>query len=266
MTNAELIKQIQAGSDRAKGLLLEQNRPLIQWAVNRFRGLADPDDLTQDCIVAMLEAAQTHNQERGSFTTWFYFYASKRIMTYNGPLLSIPTEIKYKLHKYRRFLDQYEQQTGSTPDDPTICAALDIPDTELTKIRRADVFICSLQTQTGDNDDLSLQDLIPAPDDPTETAENAAYNENIWAIVDTLPDDQREIIRQKYREGRALKEILQDNPGARTAERKALSTLRNRFSKAEIYAEGMTATGLQAFKRSGFSATERTALKDLGLI
>ena len=273
MTNTELTAEIQHGSDRAKELLLTANEGFIKWAARKFTGLADLEDLQQDARLAMLEAAQTYDPDKGSFASWAFIYIRARILRNNGPVFALPERLNSLLFTYRRYLTRHEMQTGREPTDDEILADLDIKRADLDEIRRADMVlnVASLQapTETGDE----LGETIPAPgnmeDDVTQATDDEARAFTIWRIVDELPEAQAETIRQKYREGRTITAISKTNPHARQDEAKGLRTLRKNGSikqyREDVYCQGIKHTGVEHFRRTWTSSTERAAFMDMGI-
>lgn len=79
-SNEELAARLQQGDKEAAGRLWEQVRGWCWRVVSGYRTMAednraiDLDDLMQGAFLGMLEAAQTFDGGKGSFTTWLTFY------------------------------------------------------------------------------------------------------------------------------------------------------------------------------------------------
>lgn len=132
----------------------------------------------------------------------------------------------------------------------------------------------------GEETEKNLYDLLPCPTDSTEQSIDIIYAEQLravlWSMVDTLPGNEPEIIRKRYREELTFKEIGQQLgisvEAVRQWEKKGLRELR-KPSKARIlegfledgriYNSALYGNGVSCFNRTWTSSTERVALRAL---
>ena len=72
MSNEERVACIQRGENKAEHLerLFFDNMPLWVSCLRPFRGLAEWDDLKQQCFLSVVEAVKRYNPERGSFANF----------------------------------------------------------------------------------------------------------------------------------------------------------------------------------------------------
>ncbi len=92
----------------------------------------------------------------------------------------------------------------------------------------------------------------------------------LWPLVDSLPDNQGQVLRQRFQEGKTLKatgnSLGLTMEQVRQMEAKAMRSLRcSRKRKllepfledAAVYSMGLTGTGVKSFERTWTSSTER---------
>ena len=170
MTNEELAAAVQAGEDD----ILELWRAIERFAKKQAlrwcrawegRGGVTLDDLQQCAFLALLDAVESWRPDGGSFIGW------------------------YTLRLKAAFTVAYGQRTQRDRLDPLQTAT-------------------SLETPLdGDDDDLTLGDTIEDPEamramDSVEEIDRLHHLHDIMQeVIETLPEDQRQAIVEKYYRG-----------------------------------------------------------------
>ena len=138
--------------------------------------------------------------------------------------------------------------------------------------------MCSLDKQIGEEEDMSMYDLIPSPEDMEGDAmdrmQQNQLRTDIWLIVDTLPKDQATVIRERYQERHTLDEIGKklgtNKERVRHIEADALRYMRRPRSRKvlepyweedRIYSYALQGTSAATFENTWTSSTERVAMK-----
>ena len=117
-------------------------------------------------------------------------------------------------------------------------------------------------------------DTLPDERDDYAGADERIYNEQLHTALDraldTLPDSQANVIRERYWSGAGLRTIAENHgisiEAVRQRERAGLSRLRTSSTRRSLEAfldentNFYTGTGISAFQRSG-SAVENTVLR-----
>ena len=274
MSNEELIDLINAGYTALTATLCEQNRGFIYRIARKLRKLDDPDDLAQWGYIGLLQAIPEYKPDKGAnFLTHAYYYILGAMLRGTPGAFYVPEHMREKVREYRQFIEQYQKETGQDP--PPLLLKRRYGNELETIQTAADVVFLSLDAQITE-DGGRLEDIIPAPATVEDDVIEAAYKEElaaaIWGAVDELPEKQAETIRSRYKEGRTLAETGKitgvSTERARQNEAKALRTLRKskqiRPYYDEIRSAALQGGGLEAFRRSWTSSTERIAMQLYG--
>ena len=134
----------------------------------------------------------------------------------------------------------------------------------------------SLDTPLPGTEEFTLADTIADPSDPIAVTENEIWHEELHAAMqealDALPDDLREVIRQRYYNTRTVARIAAatgHTPAeVNTMERRAIRQIRQErrlrafaYSDADIYSAGLRGVGVRAFVSNHTSCTENAVLR-----
>lgn len=171
MTNEEVAVLAQSGNEKSVLLLWERVKYFAKKQAGRWiaawegRGGVTLDDLQQVSFLALLDALESWKPDGGSFIGWY----SMRLKT--------------------AFTVAYGQRTQRDRWDPLQTAT-------------------SLSTPIGsEDDDLTLGDTIEDPEamramDSVEENDRLHHLHDIMQeVIETLPDDQRQAIVEKYYRG-----------------------------------------------------------------
>lgn len=127
----------------------------------------------------------------------------------------------------------------------------------------------------GETEDLTLGDMVAAPDDPFEDTEADIYRAQLRAVVrdalECIPQREREALRLRFFEGKTLLEVGQEigcgTEWSRQLENKGLRKLRHcsatpalkecYYGDRNVY----RGTGFRAWKQTGCSIQERELIR-----
>lgn len=182
---------------------------IVRETLSRVPSYVNRDDLTSAGLIALVQAAQGYDAERG---VPFTRYAALRI---RGAILDELRGIDWASRSVRRRARDVEATRtrlatalGRVPSNPEIAAALGLSEEEVTAnekdISRARVL--SLESAR----EASLDDVLPAnqpgPEAVLEHRERLAYLEE--AIAE-LPERQRIVVQEYFLAERPMAEIAQ---------------------------------------------------------
>lgn len=288
MSNEEIVLAYQTCQDDQErkdltGALYAQNTGLIGKVVCKYIGAAEEDDLKQEAFFGLVEAADRWTPDGGaSFAVYAVYWIRQAMVRYientqNGIRISGPR--RQQILHYLRYCAEYEKLYGRKPSDYDLMEELQLNYEHLNALRKDREFlrIRSLSEPIpGEDPELTLSDVIQDPEDPTddviEDLQHRRLSATIWKMVDDLEDSQAEVIRQRYRSNKSLKECAaeMDLPAASVSqlEKKALRRLSHRrnmeilmpFLEDKAVSLGYGASGLEAFKRTGSSSVERAVI------
>lgn len=288
ISNEELVVKIQTGEDRQTCLeqLYLQNRGLIGKIAARYVWAGDIEDLIQEGFIGLMTAAERWKPDAGVvFSTYAVVWIRQSIQKYcedTGHVVRLSSQRAQRLRRYLVFLREYEAAHGKAPAASVICEALNLSPEQLCALEldAASQNTASLSAPAfGEDDDLTLGDVLPADAPGTDDVLEKRYQEELsaflWGLVDDLPKDQARVLRWRYRDGLTLAQCdgLMDAKcgrasrleavGIRSLQRTKPTRQIRAFTGERLYSEGLRGSGLGSYQRTFTSATERAALKDL---
>ena len=288
MSNEELVKQIRAGIDTADHMLIlyQQNIGMIEKLAGRYSSMAEKEDLMQEGYIGLCNAVNHWDPDGGAkFLTYAVFWIRQRMQRYVGDCWSvvrIPVNEQQKQREYQKVKAAFEAQNGRKPTNEELCHHLGVEDRTLVRIQERSVMgrIASLDECIGEEEDTPLSDMIPGQQDVEGSVLDQMQQEElkavIWSLVDSLPEQQGDIIRMRYQEGKTLEEtgerIGLSLISVRRQERKGMQELRKPSRSWQLrpflydditYNTGMQGVGVRRFHETWTSVTERVALRAL---
>lgn len=276
--NEDILTEIRNGGDRPALMceLYEVNRGLLTRWARLFSGMVEFDDLMQECFLALCAAVSGYESDAGYSFGAYLETAVKRhlagICAGSGALhLSAGAAEAVRAYRWER--QRYQLETGEPLPDPEAAALLSWKIEKVRKVRHlADMVTVSIDKPMND-DGAALSETLEDPRDHIaelidQDAETAAARE-LWEIVSELPEEQAEVIRQRYRDGRTRAEIGAElsRTGGQIAgaEDKAMRFLKRKRGRLEdlrdVYGIRKNDTGLSLFNRTWESSVERAVIK-----
>lgn len=234
MSNEELVAAIQSGETERMGELWEQIEKFIAWKAQRIMAMVDEShtievaDLIQSGYFALVAAVKSYKAGGAPFLKWL------------------------SLHLKTAFAETVGYRTVRAQKDP-IHSALRIDQ--------------PFEGESGATFGEMLQDATASA--TMETIEDGLWHTQLHdaleAALDSIPPQYSEVIRKRYYDGKALKEIADEK--GRTMERvrqlesQGLQQLRKSeyacnlrpFYEFDFYCS----TGLQTFRNTGLSVQEQ---------
>lgn len=183
-----------------------------------------------------------------------------------------------RIIKYEKVKAKLIQEYGREPSDMELADAMSLTVKQLEKVKMNALVMNTTSLDKAistENDDITLLDAIPDPvdhyEDLNERIDRNIFEADIWDEVDKLKGREAEVIKEYFIAERTLDEI--GNSRGITKER--VRQLRNRgldklqkskvlnLYRDEYCHRGYVGTGLRAFRNTGTSATERTAIEHI---
>lgn len=283
LSNEQLVILIRKAVSPAELMLQlwQQNYGLIYKIASRYKSLDDIEDLLQEGYLGMYEAVRHYNPDIGrpfaNYAALWIRQAISRYVKSNGTV-RIPEHAGIQVRAYRRMVSRWESEFGRKPTEWEICHYLDVTPGMLRQIEKDGQMgqIGSLDVPLGEEEDSSMYDLVPGnsdqEDEIVKRMQQEQLRDEVWKIVDNLPEEQSTIIRMRYQHGCTLKEAGESLgisiSQAKTMESKAFREIRKPsnsrrlmpFLEDNIRIRAMSGNGVGSFQRSGMSSTERAAL------
>lgn len=283
MDNRQLVERVRAGESGYMLQLWEQNKGFIHMMANKYVGGAERDDLEQEGYVALCEAIENYDQDRGmSFINYAAFYIHRRMQMCvdNNRPVRLGYNMGALVRKRKRIASQYASIYGVEPTDKETRYFLGVTEEMLENIKKASRMgnIASLDAPIETTDgELSVMDVVASDECLEEDVCRRIDRENmereLWIVVDQLPGIMPDVIKKRYKEEKTMEEtaklIKESGSSVRNIQAKALRKLGERCKKGRVrkyYEEYISATshrhiGLKNFQSTWTSEVEREAIK-----
>ena len=197
-------------------------------------------------------------------------------MESSGSVIRISSAYRQKIARYKKTVQEFEQIYGHTPTDEEIADYSLLPLSEIQKIKTYMQEIVSLDAPIKADEELSLADTVAddfnLEDDALDKIFNEYQQSELWGIVERYTDNQQgQVIRKYYKEGKTLSEIARESSISLERARQYRSAglrrlrmskpLREIQEKCEIAEASVYRSGFNRFKEHGDSIVEYIALR-----
>ena len=276
MSNEDLVREIQSGNDVEEHMLqlYDQTKGFIVKIAKQYIGHVELEDLLQEAFIGTVRAAEQYDPGRSESFLHVLAYCLRyvfRTAVYSAQSVHIAYGMQEQVRQYKSMITQHEQLTGQNMSDRDAAAGLNVSLGQLERIKAAAVPVLSMNKPLPDGE---FGEMIQDPMDPVEQIEDDLYHEqlkeDLWSEVDKLPPLQSDVIRKHYGSGLTDKQISENDnrpyhivSGARVRALKALRRSRKIQKYQDIYSDAIRGTGVQSFRRTWTSSTERVALQNI---
>ena len=196
----QLVERAQKGDQIAKGLLVEENSPLIKSVIKRFRDKGvEYDDLYQIGCVGFLKAIKNFNPNFGvKFSTYvvpMVIGEVKRFIRDDGSIKVSRALKTLNLHIHK-FIDDFNNKNNRAPSIEEIASHFNVEEQDVILAMDSAKMPLSLYTPIeDDSESITLVDRIEAEDDCNERMiDNIALAE----MIKKLDERDRKIIMLRY--------------------------------------------------------------------
>ena len=219
MSDEELVKEIQNGINVADNMeqLYCRSQSMINKIVKKYSYIEDAEDLRQESYFGLEEAAKRYKFDRGAkFTTYAEYWIVQAIRRYidtSGSCVRIPSFIRSRIIRYKKYITRFLYENGKMPDKMQILKELDFSEKQLDEIQVYMLPVKSIDAEIKQEDDKesytlleSLKDESVNVEEQVETAEYVTELKNAidFASKKYLTDREQEIIRKFYFENVSL--------------------------------------------------------------
>lgn len=282
MDNEKLIEQVRNGFHIMENMqaLYENNLPLLKQFVRPYTCYEPEEDLLQEAYFGLWEATKYYESSKNvKFMTYAHFWIRQSIVRYIencGSIIRRPSGFKQKMNRYNKTVQDFAQVYGRIPTDREMAEVLDISLQKVEEIKIALQEVASLDAPLKADEELSLADTVAddfsLEDDTVDKIFNEYQQSELWGIVERYTDNQQEqVIRKYYKEGKTLSEIARESGISleRVRQYRAAGLRRLRMSKSlreirekcEIIEASVYRSGFNKFKECGDSVVEHIAMR-----
>ena len=290
MTNEQLAARIRSGENVGNNMaaLYDQVKDFIHAMAYKYHGQGELEDLEQEGFLALYDAIDHYEADQGvKFLTYASHWIRQRMQKYiqnTGSPLRLSAGRQEAIRKYRKFCTEFQAEQGCKPTEAELCRSLWLT---LEQLREIQYDACMTAVKSLDapikgaegEEDTTLGELAASATDPCEELLDRLEQEELcsilWQCVDSLPGKQPDVIRSRYKDNMTMKQCGQfcgiSEAEARKQQIKALKSLRSGENAkklrpflsedAWIYSGALIGNGVERFKHTWTSSTERVALE-----
>jgi RNA polymerase primary sigma factor len=235
----ELAQRIERGDLAAKDRLINCNLRLVVSVARKYQGQGlSMNDLVQEGMLGLIRAAEKFDWRKGfrfsTYATIWIRQALQRGLDNTGRTIRLPSHMSQRARRIARVERELTAELGEPPSDEKVAAAAELDIEEVALLRERDRALASLDQTVGDDGETALGALLPADGETVdEEVERETEASSLREAVNRLPEDEREVIHQRFGTGgdgehtlvQAARRLGMPPSKARQAEERALRRL-----------------------------------------
>ena len=201
----ELLKRAQTGDIEARNELIMHNMRLVKSIAGHYTcaGL-DSDDLISIGSMGLIPAIEkfdlTSTHKFSTYATYWIKQAIRREIINQNRAVRIPANVQETYNKIRKASEALRQALGHEPTKHQVAKAVGMTAKEVEEITSFFMEPISTDTTLTDEDETTVGDLIADENsiDPIDAIYSVELKTMVSAVLDTLPENEREVIKLRF--------------------------------------------------------------------
>ena len=200
----ELAKRIERGDLEAKEQMINSNLRLVVSQARRYQGHGlEMGDLVQEGMLGLIRAVEKFDWRRGfkfsTYGTLWIRQAIQRGLQNHGRTIRVPVHVAQRQVKVRKLESELNTKLGREPTDEEIAEVAELAIDEVVELRELNRAMTSLDQPVGEDGETAFGDLLASDrPEPLEEVADADRDRRVNALVDALPEDEREVIQLRF--------------------------------------------------------------------
>jgi len=200
----ELAQRIERGDLAAKDRMISANLRLVVSQARRYQGHGLPmEDLVQEGMLGLIRAVEKFDWRKGfkfsTYGTLWIRQAIQRGLQNHGRTIRVPVHVAQRQVKVRKIESELNTRLGREPTDEEIATAAQLTVDEVSELRELGRGLASLDQPVGEDGETALGDLLASErPEPIEEVASSQRDQQVNAVVNQLPADERSVIRLRF--------------------------------------------------------------------